>query len=393
MATDPVTGAPDAAEPPADPSADRPAVVTLRFTTRSLVGSVALLGVTLALIRVFDRAARPLSWVLVACIAAAVLSPFINRLGRHIPRPLAIIVVMLATLGVVAAIGYSGFDDLERQAHRLERALPSAARELERSSEFGDFARAFELEDRTERFVEELPGRLEGGSEVEALQAAATRGAAFLVTGILTLFMVVYGPRFLRAGLDQIADDEHRRHVERVVSDAYGRSWRYLMLTTLKAFVAGAFTTAVCSLADVQAPVLLGLWVGVWSFVPAVGIVVGSFPVVMLAALTSIDTAAVLLVVFVAYQLFDVLVAQPQITRRSLRVGSALTLVAGVLGFTLYGIGGLVVSVLLLMFAVGVLDTLAPDDDDELHEAVRDLVGGPTDDPVDGAAAGTLPAL
>lgn len=368
----------------------QPSVVTLRFTARSLVGAVAVLGVTLALIRVFDSASRPLSWVLVACIGAAILSPFINWLDRWLPRPLAIIAVLLATLGVIGGIAYSGFDDLERQADRLERALPSAARELERSDEFGDFARAFELEDRTQRFVEELPGRLEGGSEVEALQAAATRGAAFLVTGILTLFMVVYGPRFFRAGLDQIRDAEHRAHVETVVLDAYRRSWRYLALTTLKAMVAGVFTFVACTIADVQAPVLLAIWVGVWSFVPAVGVVVGSFPVVMLSALTSVDTAIVMFVVFVAYQLFDVLVAQPQITRRSIRVGSALTLVAGVLGFTLYGIGGLIVSVLLLMFAVAILDTLAPRDEDELHEAVRDLVSGPDDVASSDGATGTL---
>jgi hypothetical protein len=49
--------------------------------------------------------------------------------------------------------------------------------------------------------------------------------------------------------------------------------------------------------------------------------------------------------------------------------------------------------VLLLMFAVGVLDTLAPDDDDELHEGLRDLVTGPDDDrsPAAPTAAGTLP--
>jgi predicted PurR-regulated permease PerM len=371
MATDPVIE-----------TADDDAPMTLRFTTRSLVGSVALLGLTLALIRVFHRASRPLSWVLVACLAAAILVPFINRLSRWIPHALAIIVVMLLSLGLVVGIVYSGFDDLERQANRLERALPNAAHELEQSSEYGDFARAFELEDRTNTFVKELPGRLAGGSGAEVVQSAATRGAAFLVTIILTLFMIVYGPRFVNSGLQQIEDETHRRHVESVLTRAYGRSWRYLLLTTLKACLAGGFTTVVCLIADVQAPVLLGIWVGLWSFVPAVGVVVGSFPVVMLSALTSVDTAAIILGVFVAYQLFDVLVAQPQITKRSLRVGSALTLIAGVLGFTLYGIGGLIVSVILLMFGVAALDTLAPEDDDELHEGVRDLVEGPN---------GTLP--
>lgn len=376
-----------------DPLAGGPEqVVTLRFTTRSLVGAVAVLGLTLALIQVFDSASRPLSWVLVAIIGAAILLPFINRLARWLPRPLAIVVVLLAAIGVVGGVAYSGFDDLERQADRLEVALPNAARELEDSEELGDFAKAFELEERTKTFVEELPGRLEGGSEVEALQAAATRGAAFLATGILTLFMVVYGPRFLRAGLDQIEDAEHREHVEQLLGEAYRRSWRYLALTTLKALVAGLFTYTACTIADVQAPVLLGLWVAAWSFVPAVGVVVGSIPVVMLSALTSIDTALLMLLVFLVYQLFDVFVAQRQITRRSIYVGPALTLVAGIIGFTLYGIGGLAVSVLLLVFAVALLDTLAPDDDDELHEAVIDLVTGPGEETSGDPETGTLPS-
>ncbi len=116
---------------------------------------------------------------------------------------------------------------------------------------------------------------------------------------------------------------------------------------------------------------LLGLWVGAWSLVPAVGVLVGSLAVVLLAVAVSLDTAAALLVLFLAYQVAEVLLLQRRIEARSIHVGPFLSLVVAALGLELYGIGGLFGGLALVVFLLCVLDGLAPTDESDLPVAAE----------------------
>jgi predicted PurR-regulated permease PerM len=351
-------------------------IVRLRFTTRSLVGSIAALAVTLLVIRAFTRASHTLVWVLAAVIIGAILLPVVNVLATKIPRGLAILVVAVVALAAVGSVVFLGFDDLNTQAKRAERALPRAAAELEESDRFSDFAEAFDLEDRARRFGRDLPNEIRGGVGLRGVRSATSTGAAFLVIVVLTLFTLIYAPRFFASGLAQIDDEGRRARVEATLRRGYRRGWVYLALCLVKAIVAGTLTAVVCSLTDVPAPILLGIWVGVWSFVPDVGIVVAALPIVLLAVLTSFTTAAALLVLFVGYQVLEGIYGQRWIEDRSVHVGPALTFLVALVGFEIYGFGGSVMAVILLVFASAVADELAPEDEDELVGGTRAVLDG-----------------
>jgi predicted PurR-regulated permease PerM len=361
---------------------DASGVVRLRFTTRSLIGSVAALAVTLIVIRAFTRASHTLAWVLAAVIIGALLLPIVTVLATRMPRGLAILIVGVLTLVALGAVVFMGFDDLNTEAKRAERALPRAAAQLEESDEFSEFAEAFDLEDRARRFSDELPEQLRGRVGLRGVRSATSTGAAFLVIVVLTLFTLIYAPRFFESALAQIDDPDRRDRVESTLRRGYRRGWTYLALHLIKAIVAGVLTVVVCSLADVPAPVVLGIWVGIWSFVPDVGIVVAALPIVMLAVLTSFTAAAVLLVLFVTYQILEGIYGQRWIEDRTVHVGPALTFLVGLVGFEIYGFGGTVMAVILLVFAVAVADEIAPDDDAELVGGTREVLDGA------GAAAG-----
>ncbi|MCB1015869.1 MAG: AI-2E family transporter [Acidimicrobiales bacterium] len=349
----------------------------VRFSAPSLVRAVGVVGLGLFGVLAFLAAKRPLGWLLVAVLLAALLFPVVDRLARHVPRGLAIAIVALGGLALVAGITYRGIDEVRRQADRVERAAPAAARDLQRSERFGEFARQAQLEDKVETFVQELPDRLRGGDPVDALRAAASRGAAFLVTFVLMVFVLISGPRFLASGLAQIRDPHRRAGVERVLGAAFPRAWRYVALSLAKASVAGVFTWALCVVVDVPGAVLLGLWVAAWSLVPAVGVLVGSLAVVLLSITVSLEVAGAVLVVFLAYQVAEVFVVQRRIERRSIHVGPFVSLVVAALGLELYGIGGLFGGLVLVVFALCVLDELAPRDDSDLSDAMQEAFDAP----------------
>lgn len=348
-----------------DPAPPRRVV---RFSCFSLVRAVLVVGLGAFAVLAFLAAKRPLGWLLVAILLAARLYPLADRLARHMSQGLAIAVVALGGLALVGGITYRGLDEVQRQASRIERTAPAAARDVQRSERFGEFARQAQLEDKVTTFVEELPDRLQGGDTVDAIRSAASRGAAFVARFVLMVFVLISGPRFIDGGLAHIRDPERRAGAHGVLQGAWPRAWRYVALSLAKAVVAGTFMWLVCVWADILGAVLLGLWLGAWSLVPVVGVLFGSLAVVLLAVPVSLDVAGSVLVLFLAFQVAEVLLVQRRLENRSIHVDPFISLVTSAIGLELYGIGGLFGGLVLVVFALWVLDGLAPTDASDLLE-------------------------
>jgi predicted PurR-regulated permease PerM len=335
---------------------------TLRFTPGSVLRAILMVAAVVVAIAIFRSATRPLGWLAVAVIGAALLGPLVGLLDRALPRVLAVIASLLLVLLPLGAIVYASVDDMGNELDRVQRISRRAAGELERSERFGEFAREINLRERVDQFMDELPNRLRGGSQVEAIQSAASRGVSFLITGVLMLFLLTWGPRFFDGALAQVSDVGRRLRVRNIVLESYGRWWRYVAATTGRAVLAGIVTWAVVVVADLPGPVLLAVWVGAWSVVPAVGVFVGSWAVALVAVPQSFSLAGWLLVLFLGYQIADVLLLERVIDAKLLHLGSFGTFVAAALGLEAYGLGGLIVTLLVAMFAAALVRTITTRD-------------------------------
>ncbi len=126
--------------------------------------------------------------------------------------------------------------------------------------------------------------------------------------------------------------------------------------------MAGVLTYVIAQLADLPGPAPLALWVAVFDLVPLVGFVVGGLPVVLLALAVSPTRAAVVLVVFVAWQLVEAIVLQRRLERRSLHVGPFVTVAVAMVGLELYGFGGALAAAALAVVLAALADELLPTD-------------------------------
>lgn len=344
-----------------------PANERLRLSPRSVVAAVAIFGATLALLSALDASKRVLGWLVVAAIVAALLHPVVGMLEGRLPRGLAIVVAVVGVLGSLGVVGYGVVQDVSDQVDRLERAAPQAAREIARSERFGDLAEEIDLVDRVERFVSEVPDRLRGGDPAEALRSAATRGVAFLATGVLMLFLLLHGPRMLAAGLGQLPPARQDR-VREVASGAYVRACRYVRRSILKSVLAGLLAWGLAQWAGLPGPAPLGVWMAMWALVPLLGVVVGGVPLVVLAAgFESGEWVTALALAVVVWQLVDAFALQRWVESSAVRIGPFLVLAGGFLGLELYGLGGMLVGIVGMVAGVAVADELAPGDE----EAVR----------------------
>lgn len=321
--------------------------------------AVATVAITLLALRILESAGRILGWVAMAAAIAAVVAPAVSALARRMHRGLAVAVMVLATLAAVGAVAYGLVEDIVDQTETLEREAPRLAAELERSGRFAEAAREARLSERVEDLVQEVPERLRGGSPAEAVRSAATRGLAFLAVTVLTIFMVLHGPRLLDAARRQIHDDDRRALAARLTSAVERRAIGYARGTLLMAVLAGLVAYALASAAEVPGAAPLALWVALWDLVPLIGAAVGAAPIVALAAIVSPTRGLILTIAFVAWQVAEEVVLQRPLERRTVHVGPFLTVAAGMAGLELYGIAGALLAALSIAALVVIVEEVA----------------------------------
>jgi predicted PurR-regulated permease PerM len=319
-----------------------------------------MLGATLTLMRVLGASQRVLGWILTAAVVAGLLHPVASLFARRMPRGIAVALVVLLTAGAGGLIAYGTVGGLVRETRKLEEAIPRRAHELEQSKRFGEAAREFKLEERSRRFVKEVPDRLRGGTATEALRSAATRGVAFLATGVLSIFFLLHGPRIAGSAAAQIPDATRRKRYSQLALAAYRRGFGYARGSAGIAVIAGSLAYILARLAHVPGPAPLALWVGLWDLVPIIGTFTGALPIVIMAAVGSPATAVLVGLAFVAYQVVEQVFLQQPLERRTVKLGPFLTVVGGFAGIELYGIGGALMVLMVGSVAVALIDEAAP---------------------------------
>lgn len=321
-----------------------------------------MLGLTLAGLAMVAASVRVIGWVVVAATLAGLLFPVVEKLAERIPHGVALALGVGGSLLLAGLVGWAVVDDVSEQLRELEEALPAAARELETSDRFGEVARESDLADRVEAFVAELPERLRGGEPADALRAAATRGVAFLATGVLTIFFLIHGPRLLRAASKQLPLERARR-ARRVGLEAYRRSWRYVAGSLGMAAISGLLAYACARALDLPGAAPLAVWMALLDVVPVLGVLLGAAPLVLLAAATSPWWQTLLVgVVLVGWQLAEVLYLQKRVELGSLHIGPFVTLAVAMVGLELYGIGGALVALVATVVTAATLDEVVGSD-------------------------------
>jgi predicted PurR-regulated permease PerM len=91
------------------------------------------------------------------------------------------------------------------------------------------------------------------------------------------------------------------------------------------------------------------------AYAPRLGIAAGFLPVALLAAVDGSAAPVAIVALALALQAIDVVVVQPRIDARSVRVGLLVTLVSILLGAGLYGVVGVFVGLTLGCLLVATL--------------------------------------
>lgn len=339
-----------------DPPARQVRVVRITWATAAwLVGAV--IGY-LVLSTAFVSASRVLSWAVAASVVAVFVEPFTTWLARFVPRVLAVLFTITVIGGLVASVIIGSVDNLDSEVDRLKDVMPDAITDLEaRDDAVGRVASDLMLSERSETFLDALDDRV--GSASEALVDNASAVPVYFVSAILTVFLLVYGPRIAQGALGQIPDRYRPALVADVVERAIHQARHTLTALIAQGLFVGIAAFVVAALLDLPAPIVLALFAAILGALPDVGIVMGMFPTVALAAaLEGVTIAGLLLVVVLAVQFFEAYYVRRWVRGVGVDVGPAVIWIVALVGFTVYGPGMAFYAIVIATFGLAIVDQI-----------------------------------
>jgi predicted PurR-regulated permease PerM len=324
---------------------------------RAILLVVTLVLVALGFLVVADAASEVAQRVAVAGVLACMLRPLTLRLARRMPLGFAAALTVGVVLIGFALVTAVEIRDLVAETDRLKVAVPQRIEEVRLKLEPDHAVRRFieqaEVEPRVREWLGQLPARIVLGTDNPAEGASRVTGA--LLVTILTMFTITRGSQTVHGGIALIRNPRLRRSVERIARAGYEGGTRFTLRTLALAVASGVVAGTAAYALDVPAPSVLGLWAGLWSLIPVMGLVIGYLPVIGLAAAEQRSKGVIAFGLLVVWQVLAVLARRRWIAAHSVDVSRLLLTLAVMTGLHVGRITGAMVGVFLAAAIGGAL--------------------------------------
>ena len=339
---------------------------------RTILATIgAVLGTALAIL-VVREVSKVLVWIVIAAFFAIVLSPPVNFLQHRLrfPRALATVVVFLLGLVVMSALLYAFIRPVVDQTQRFVDNFPRYLEEARAGrGPLGGVVERYDLDRRLEESQDDIKQNLNrlGNQSVNILARVGNAVASTLTIIVLTILMLLSGPRMLKGGLNILSPPKHE-HVRRVADDCAKAVTGYVAGNLLISVVAGVATFVALWVIGVPFHSVLALWVAFADLIPLIGATLGAIPAIIVAFLNSTTMGIWTVLFFVAYQQFENHVLQVTIMSKTVALNPLVVLVSVLIGVELSGILG----ALLAIPVAGVIQVIGRDVLDRHRGGVKD---------------------
>ena len=309
-----------------------------------------VLATALTLLLVYE-VRRTLVWLIVAAFFTVALYPVIVWIERHVSwinRVLATVIVFLLVLVVVGGLISAFAIPLARQGSAFANQVPQLLQDARagRGPIGGLLQRTHAVQ-----YLQDNQDRLRSAATGLTTPAAGVlRGFATGVAGVVTIFvlsvlMVLEGPKMVDGTLNLIGDPDRRERVRRVGADCAKSITGYISGNLLISVICGVLTYIVLKIMGVPFAGLIALFVAVADLIPLVGATLGAIVAIIAALFHSIPALIVIAIFFVAYQQLENHVLQPVILSRTVKLNPLTVLVSILIAVELAGILGALLAI------------------------------------------------
>lgn len=290
-----------------------------------------------------------LIWIGTAMFLALAINPLVERLTPRMPRKsrgLGVGLIFAALLLAFSGAIYLLVPPLVSQTQHLINDLPGYVERLrDNDSVMGDLIERYEVVEKLRSG--EFAGQING---VRQSAVGFARGAfdgiiATISIMTLTFFMLLEGPAWIRRFWSLQKPSKERDHRKNLADQMYKVIAGYVTGRLFLALIATVATAIALTLIGVPFAIPLGIVVGLLDLVPLVGATLGALIVVTVALFSSLSAAVFTAIFFLIYQQVENNVLQPLIDSRTVQVSPLTVFLAAIIGVTLGGLVGALVSI------------------------------------------------
>jgi predicted PurR-regulated permease PerM len=311
------------------------------------IGMAAAAGVavTYGLAEVLIRARGVLVLIGLALFIAAGLDPLVRWLTRHrLPRWLAVITILLAAAGVVAAFIAAAIPPLSAQVTALAQHLPSYLHLLQNhNSTLGKLNAQFHIRKNLTNLVHTRGSQLIGGALGAGELVLSAAGSA-LVVAVLTIYFLAGMPK-IKLFVYRLAPHSRRTRVILIGDEIFAKVGGFVLGNFLTSAVAGLGTYIWMLIFGIPYPILLALLVALLDLIPVIGSTIAGIIVTLVALTVSIPVAIATAGFYVAYRLAEDYLLVPRVMARTVELPGVISVLAVLVGGALMGIIGALVAI------------------------------------------------
>lgn len=309
-----------------------------------VITTLGVLVIVAVLVWAMAHVAHALLVVVIAAVLAYALFPAVTLLARYVPRAVAILVVYLAVVSVIGAIGYlivtTAVDQITALTHQITLLL-SPGVDIANSPLLRRL-RSLGVTDAQIRAVGDqvlAQAQVVLHSAVPVLEGIFNAVLDTILVTVLSIYLLIDGHRVVQFARTSVPI-KHRARVtftlttlERVVG-GYIRG--QLALATLVGLLVGLGMGVL----RVPYAVLLGVIAFMLEFIPILGVFISGAACVLVALTQGWFLAVVVLVYFVVVHIIEGDIVGPRIVGRAVGVHPAVSMFALLAGAELFGIWG-----------------------------------------------------
>ena len=284
--------------------------------------------------------------IALAVIIAVGLEPAVNWTMRlRAPRWAAVAGVLLIALGVLAGFLALAIPVLVTEASRLAADVPHYLHSLNNHHTFlGKLNSRYHLVRALQRFISKGGSSQIAGGVLGFGKVVLDLVGSVVVVVIISVYLLADLPRVKR-GIYALAPLSRRARMVLLTDEILVRIGGYVLGNLLTSFLAGVGTWAWCLALGVDYAVLLGFMVALLDLIPVVGSTVGGIIVALIALTQSLPVAIATAGFYTGYRFLEDYLLTPKIMARTVQVPGLLTVIATLIGGTLFGIIGALIAI------------------------------------------------
>lgn len=321
-----------------------------RFDRRSpfFVGMTGAAGVAVifAIGSVVVAIGQVLLLIALAIVIAVGLEPAVNWLMRlRLPRWAAVTGVLVIALGVFAGFLALAIPVLVSEATRLANEVPNYLHSLNNHHTFlGKLNARYHLVSSLQKFITKGGSSQIAGGVLGVGKVVLDLVGSVVVVVILAIYLLADLPRVKR-GIYKLAPKSRRARMVLLTDEILVRIGGYVLGNLLTSFISGVLTWAWCMVFSIHYALLLGFMVALLDLIPVVGSTLGGVIVALIALTNSLPEAIATAVYYAFYRFLEDYLLTPKIMARTVQVPGLLTVVATLIGGTLFGIIGALIAI------------------------------------------------